>query len=67
MELVVLLRVQHLQQRRRGVAAHALAEFIHFVEHQDRVGFARLLHRLQDAAGHGAHVGAAVAHDLGVV
>ena len=66
-ERVVLLGVEHLEQRRRGIAAEVVAELVDLVEHEDRVVGAGLLHALDDAAGQRADVGAAVAADLGLV
>ena len=66
-EGVVLLRVEHLEQRRRRVAAEVHRHLVDFVEQEDRVDRAGLLHHLDDLAGEGADVGAAVAADLGLV
>ena len=66
-ERVVLRRVEHLEQRRRRIALEAGADLVDLVEHEHRVHRARLLERLDDAAGNRADVGAAVAADLGFV
>jgi hypothetical protein len=66
-EVAVLLRVQHLQQRRGRVAVVAGADLVDLVEHDHRVGGAGVLHGLDELAGHGADVGAPVALDLGLV
>ena len=66
-EGVVLLGVEHLEQGRARVAAEVGADLVHLVHHEDRVVGARLVDALDDAAGHRAHVGAAVAADLGLV
>ena len=66
-EGVVLLRVEHLEQRRRGVAAEVHRHLVDLVEQEHRVARARLLHHLDDLAREGADVGAAVAADLGLV
>ena len=63
----VLLRVQHLQQGRGGVAAPVHAHLVHLVQQKQRVALAGLGHALQDAPGHRAHIGAPVAADLGLV
>ncbi len=63
----VLFRVEHLEQRRRRVAAEVHRHLLDFVEQEDRVDRAGLLHHLDDLAGEGADVGAAVAADLGLV
>ncbi len=66
-EGVVLLGVEHLQQRRRGVAAEIGAHLVDLVEQEQRVRRLRLAHRLDDLAGHRADIGAPVAADLGLV
>ena len=63
----VLLRVEHLEQRRRGVAAVVGADLVDLVEHEDGVRRAGLVDALDDAARHGADVRPAVAADLGLV
>ena len=40
-ERVVLLGVEHLEQRRRGIAAEVVADLVDLVEHEDRVDRAR--------------------------
>ena len=59
-EGVVLFRVQHFQQGRRRVAPEVRAELVHFVQHHNRVAGASLLEALNDAARHGADIGAPV-------
>ncbi|OPZ57181.1 MAG: hypothetical protein BWY87_01678 [Deltaproteobacteria bacterium ADurb.Bin510] len=66
-ERVVLFGVEGFEQRRGRVAVHVLAELVDFVQHEDRVYRAGLLDAADDAARHGADVGAAVAADLGLV
>ena len=66
-ERVVLFRVQHLEQRRRRVAAEVHRHLVDFVEQEDRVHRAGLLHHLDDLAGERADVGAAMAANLGFV
>src|SRR5438105_4535633 len=66
-ERVVLLRVEHFEQRRRGVAAEVHRHLVDFVEQEHRVLRAGLLHHLDDLAGERADVGAAVAADFGLV
>ena len=63
----VLLRVEHLEQRRRRIAAEIHAHLVDLVEQEERIGFLGLLHRLDDLAGHRADIGAPVAADLGLV
>ena len=67
MKVVVLLRVQHLEQRRGRVAAEIRAHLVDLVQQEQRVGRLRLLHRLDDLARHRADIGAPVAADLGLV
>ena len=64
---MVLFRVEHLEQRRRRVAPEVHRHLVDFVEQEDRVHRAGLLHHLDDLAGEGADVGAAVAADFGLV
>ncbi len=66
-ERVVLRGVEHLEQGRGGIAPEVDAQLVDLVQHHERVGAAGALDLLDDAAGHGAHVGAAVAPDLGLV
>jgi len=66
-EILVLLGVQYLQQGRGRIPAPIRADLVHLVE--DEHGVVRLCapDRLQDAAGHGANVRAAVAAYLSLV
>ena len=66
-EGVVLLRIEHLEQRRRRIAAEVHRHLVDFVEQEHRVHRAGLLHHLDDLAGERADVGAAVAADFGFV
>ena len=66
-EAVVLLRIEHLEQRGRRIAAEVGADLVDLVEHEDRIARARLADPLDDAAGQRADVGAAMAADLGLV
>ncbi len=63
----VLLGVEHFQQRRGGVAAEILADFIHFVHHKDRVFLPRAFHAVHDASGQRADIGTPVAANLPLV
>ena len=63
----VLLRVQHLQQRRGRIAAPVGAQLVDLVQQEQRIGGLRLLHALDDLAGHRADIGAPVAADLRLV
>ena len=66
-ELAVLLRVEHLQQRAARVAAEVAAQLVDLVEHEDRVPALDAAQALDDAARHGADVGAPEAADVGLV
>ena len=63
----VLLGIEHFEQRRRGIAAEVHRHLVDFVEHEDRVLGAGLLHHLDDLAGQGADVGAAMAADFRLI
>ncbi len=66
-ELAILLRVEHLEQRRRRIAAEIGAELVDLVEHHDGIARASLLDPLDDAAGQRADVGPAMPADLRLV
>ena len=66
-EGVVLLGIEHFEQRARRIAAEIHAHLVDFVEQEQRIAHADLGHVLQDLARHRADVGAAVAADLGLV
>src|SRR5690606_30394976 len=66
-EVRVLLRIEHLEHRRRRVAAIVAGELVDLVEQDHRVDRLGRLHRVDDPARHGADVGAAVTTDLGLV
>ncbi len=66
-EAVVLRRVEHLEQRAGGVALERDAELVDFIQQEDGVLGAGLLHAGDDAAGHGTHVGAPMAAYVGFV
>ncbi|MNF48028.1 hypothetical protein D3C84_292480 [compost metagenome] len=66
-EAAVLFGIQHFQQGGRGVAAHVRAHLVDFVEQEQRVLHADFRHLLDELAGHGADIGAAVTADLRLV
>ncbi len=66
-ERVVLGGVEHLEERGRGVAAPVGADLVDLVQEDHGVHRLRVAERADQAAGHGADVGAAVAADLGLV
>ena len=63
-ESVVLLAVQHLQQRRGRVAPVISAELVDLIQHQQRVHGAAATDALYDTSRHGADIGLAVAADI---
>ena len=66
-EGVVLLRIEHLEQRGRWIAAEVHRHLVDLVEEEDRVDRARPLHHLDDLTGKRADVRTAVSADLGLV
>ena len=66
-ERVVLLGVEHFEQRGRRIAVDAAAELVDLVEHHHAVARARLADRLDDVARQRTDIGAPVAADLGFV
>ncbi len=66
-ERVVLLRIEHFEQRRARIALDAGAELVDFVEHHHAVARTGLADRLDDVAGQGADVSAAMAADFRLV
>ena len=66
-EGVVLFRIEDLEQRRGRVAAEVRAELVDLVEDEHRVAGFGAPQALDDLAGQGADVGAAVTADLGLV
>ena len=63
----VLLGVEHFEQRSRRVATEVHRHLVDFVEHEDRILGAGLLHHLDDLAGQGADVSAAMAANLSLI
>ena len=66
-ERVVLRRVEHLEQRRRRVAAPVGADLVDLVEHDHRVHRPGVAQGADEPARQRADVGAPVAADLGLV
>ena len=66
-EGVVQLGVQHFHQRRRRVAAEIHGHLVHFVQHEHWIDGAGLAHHLDDLAGQGADIGAAVAANFSLI
>ena len=63
----ILFGIEHFEQRRGRIAAEIHRHLVDFIEHEDRVLGAGLLHHLDDLAGQRADVGAAVAANFGFV
>ena len=66
-ERVVLLGIEHFEQRRAGIALDAAAELIDFIEHHDATARSGLADGLDDIARQGADIGAPVTADLGFI
>src|SRR5208337_845570 len=66
-EGAVLLRVEYLEQCRRGVTPEIGAKLVDLVEHEDRVARASAAKALQNAPRHGPDVGTTVASNLGLI
>ena len=64
MKVLILRRVEDFEQRRRRIAAKIRADLVEFVEQDHRVAALDAAQGLDDAAGHCADVGAAVAANL---
>ena len=63
----VLLGIEHLKQGGLGIAVEVVADLVQLVQHDHGVARAGVAEALDDAARHGADVGAPVAADLGLV
>ena len=67
LETEVLSRVQDFEQRRRRVPAEVRGHLVDFVQHENRILRAGLLHTLKNLAGKGADVSPAMAADFGFI
>ena len=63
----VLFGIQHFQQCGAGVAPVVRTHLVNFVQQQHRVAGSGLGHGGHDTTGHRAHIGLAVAADVGLV
>ena len=63
-ERVVLFRIEHLEQRRRRIAAEVGAELVDLIEDEDRVLRLGAAQALDDLPGQRADIGAAMAADF---
>ena len=66
-EGVVLLAVQHLQQRAGGVPPHVAGQLVDFVQHHQRIHGPAVDQRVNNAARHGADVRFPMAPDVRLV
>ena len=66
-EMAVLLRVEHFEKCRGGVAFEILTHLVDFVKYDDGIRRSALDKSVDDAAGHRAYVGATVSAYLGLV
>src|SRR2546423_14911034 len=66
-EVVVLSRIQYLEERARRIALERHAELVNLVEQEDGILRPGLLHSLDDASWHGPHVRAPVATNVSLV
>ena len=64
---MVLLRIQHLQKRGGRVTTEIRSHFIHLIQEEHGVHAACNLHAMDNATGHGADIGAAVAANFGFI
>src|SRR6266487_89009 len=64
---VILLRIQHFQQRGGRITTILRREFVDFVEKENRVFDAHSLHRLDNTPGQRADIGAAMSANLRLV
>ena len=56
MERRILLRIKRFQKCRRWIALDVLCEFVHFIEHNHRVGCTRTVDAIEDTSRQRAHV-----------
>src|SRR5208337_5147206 len=66
-EFDVLLRIQDLEERGRGVALETLPELVDFVQHEHGIPVFAYFQSLDDLSRHRTHIGAAVPFYLGLV
>src|SRR5262249_38984381 len=66
-EARILLRVERLQQRCRGIASKVPADFVHLIQHKDRIVGLRAADSLYDLARQRSDIGSTVAPDFGLV
>src|SRR5208282_3980509 len=66
-EGVIDLGIEDFHEGSGRVAAEVRGHFVHFIEDEDGIDGASLLHHLDDLAGQGANVGAAMAANFGFI
>ena len=66
-ERAVDLGIENFHERRRRVAAEVHRHLVHFIEHEDGIHRAGLLHHLDDLAGQRADIGTAMPADFGFI
>ena len=66
-ERLVLLAVEHLEQRGRRIAVRIGGQLVYLVEKNKRIHHLRLSQRAYDASGHRADIGLAVAANVSLV
>src|SRR2546425_6843314 len=67
LEHVVLFGIENFQQGRTWIAAKICAQLVDFIKQEDRVDSSGFFHHLNDLAGQGADVSAAMAANLGFI
>ena len=67
MECIVLLRIQHLKQRRSGIALEIIRYLVDLVKDKHRVWGSSLLKVLNDTSGHRTNVGTTMATYLRLI
>ena len=66
-EVIILLGIQHFEQRRRRITSEIISELVDFIQHDDRIAGARLLHRLDETTRHRPHVGTTMTPNFSLV
>src|SRR5215471_8887052 len=63
----ILFGIENFQQRRRRITTEIHGHLVHFIQHENRVLGARLLHHLDDLSGQRANIGAAMSADFRLI
>src|SRR4051794_22072507 len=66
-EHVILFRIEHFEERSRRITTKIHRHFIDFVEHEDRVSGASLLHHLNNLSRQGSDISPPMAADLSLI